>query len=109
MNTVKIEVYGRVQGVNFRNNVKGFCDSVGIKGRAMNLESGSVKITVQCSKKELMELMGWIEKNPGLARVDRVEVAYVTTKEIYDDFRVVKEYSYLKDKEKALGNLLRHF
>jgi acylphosphatase len=103
----KIEVYGRVQGVLFRANVKKYCDSRGIKGKVMNRNDGSVLIIVQCNKNELEGLKSWLVESPGMSEVRKISESEEKGGVIYDDFEIVKEDSFLIDKGKALKNLLK--
>ncbi|MBI2451940.1 acylphosphatase [Candidatus Pacearchaeota archaeon] len=103
---VKLHVYGRVQGVNFRNNVKRFCDDGNIKGRVMNKEDGSVLIIAQANREKLEELEKWIKSSPGFSRIDEVRIEEKGINK-YCDFRIVREELYWKDKEKAFINLIR--
>ena len=107
MKNYLIKVYGRVQGVNFRNSVKNFCDKKGIRGKIMNKDGGDVLIIAQSREDKLQELIEWIRKNPGFSRVDKVKSEHIEGEKEYDCFEIVKEYSYLKDQEKAFGNLIR--
>jgi len=70
----RIEIYGRVQGVNFRVMVREHCDKLGLKGYAMNREAGSVLLVVQGEGKEIDSLICWIKENPGMSKVDKVIV-----------------------------------
>lgn len=108
MKTVKIEIYGRVQGVFFRANTKKFCDENKIRGQAVNKEDGSVEITAQCPSERLEKLITWIKSNPGISRVDKVDFKFLSNNEKYIDFQIVKENPYLIDKKKALRNLGRN-
>ena len=105
--TKKVEVYGRVQGVFFRDNVKKYCDKNGIKGEITNRGDGSVLIIAQCSKDKLIKLKNWIRESPGVSKVERVDESDDEGGKVYDDFKIVILGSYLADKGKALKNLLK--
>lgn len=104
MKTLKLEVYGRVQGVFFRANTKDYCDKNGIKGRVMNQDDGSVLVVAQGSSERLKNLVGWLKSSPGASKVDEVKVLEKEA-EKFDDFRIIREDSFLRDKKKALLNL----
>lgn len=105
MNEVLIEIYGRVQGINFRNNVKSFADELGIKGYVRNREDGSVMIIAQGDKKKLQSLISWIESNPGFSKIDGLSFRWKEHSIDYSEFSVVHEGSYVMDKAKSLVNL----
>ena len=104
MRTIKIRVYGRVQGVFFRANVKKFCDGAGLKGYVKNEEDGSVEIVAYGDDKTLGELKEWIKKSPGMSRVDKVEV-----EEGEGKFRGfgIKRGNFLADQKRAVSNFFR--
>jgi len=102
---IKLEVCGRVQGVNFRNNVKRFCDDLGLKGYVTNREDGSVLIVAQGSKEGLRRFVEFIKKSPGLSNVDDVKERMKDVEEEFSWFEIVREGSILKDQKKALSNL----
>ncbi len=104
MRTIKIKVYGRVQGVFFRVNVKKFCDSIGLKGYVRNKDDGSVEILVQGRDKELRGLKKWIQGSPGMSKVERVAVEESGGK--FREFEIKRE-NFFSDKGRAVSNFLR--
>ena len=101
----EIKVYGRVQGVNFRNNVKRFSDEIELKGNVRNLGDGSVLIIAQGSNEQIDKLIDFIKLNPGFSKVEKVEKKIGVVKTEMSNFEVVHEGSLFNDKRKALGNL----
>lgn len=106
MRQLKIEVYGRVQGVFLRVNIKEFCDKRGLKGFVTNREDGSVLITAQGDEKKLDELVEWVKQNPGMSRVNEVKVSSVNSRkgEEFEGFNIHRDGSLFLDKGKALKN-----
>ena len=102
---VEIEVYGRVQGVNFRYTVKKFCDSSDIKGYILNKKDGSVIIVAQGDSVALAKLVSWIGKSPGFSSVGEVNHFWRAVRARYSAFDIVREDNYLIDKAKSLVNL----
>jgi len=107
MKTVRVEVYGRAQGVGFRVTVKGLCDLTGIRGYVANRDDGSVLIVAQGNVEKLDELIEKIKGSPRLSKIERVIVQEVTAKFYYKDFKVVRERSFFEDQKKAIGNLVK--
>ena len=103
----RIEIYGRVQGVNFRSMTKIFADSIDIKGMVTNREDGGVLIIAQGSEERLNILKNWVRKSPGLSRVDEIKESWQECRKKYNDFKVVKENNLLTDQRKAIKNLGR--
>lgn len=102
---VIIDVYGRVQGVNFRSTIKNYCDSSGIKGYVMNDEEGSVHIIAQGEIEKLKGLITWLESNPGFSNVEGLKYRIENPTKSFDNFFVVKDKTFFKDQISAMTNL----
>ena len=74
MKTIKIEVYGRVQGVYFRANTCQKAIEFDIKGNVKNRHDGSVEIIAEGEERNLDEFLNWCYKGPALAKVTSVVV-----------------------------------
>lgn len=105
MREAKIEVHGRVQGVNFRNMVRRFCEENELTGYVQNNEDGSVLIVAQGSDENLKSLFEYLEGNPGLSKVEKMNKTEYKCEEAYEEFRVVRENSLIQDQRKAINNL----
>lgn len=64
MKTIKITVYGRVQGVGFRYTTKKIADTLGITGTVHNNEDGSVTILATSEEIILNDFKQQIINNP---------------------------------------------
>lgn len=69
-----IRVYGRVQGVYYRQGAKQQAISLGLVGYARNEPDGSVRIEVEGEAAALDRFVAWCRVGPSGARVDRVDV-----------------------------------
>jgi len=107
MKELKIEVYGRVQGISFRYSVKRFAEKNGIKGYIMNREDGSVEIVVQGSTESVEKLLSWVRSNPGLSRVEKVKVSILEKKQRFVGFDIVRNGNFVVDKSKSGVHLSR--
>lgn len=68
-------VYGRVQGVYFRNFVQSEARKLGLTGYVRNLASGdAVEVKAEGEKPQLEKLVEQLKIGPPRARVKRVEV-----------------------------------
>jgi len=70
---------GRVQGVFFRANAKGFADEHGIAGWIRNTEDGRVEALFEGEEEAVMSVVSRCQREQPYARVSSVE----TTKEEY--------------------------
>ena len=73
MQTIKIIIKGRVQGVFFRQSAKEKADHLGIKGTVKNCEDDSVEIIATGEKEQLDKLITWCSEGPPHAVVTEIE------------------------------------
>ena len=72
--SVKINIYGRVQGVGFRYSALQKANEMGIYGFVKNRSDGSVYIEAD-GETEILELfILWLRKGPSWSRVDDLKV-----------------------------------
>jgi acylphosphatase len=70
-----IHVFGRVQGVFYRQSAKQQAMNLGLVGYARNEPDGSVQIEVEGEKAAIERFVAWCRVGPPAARVERVESA----------------------------------
>ena len=70
-----LRVYGRVQGVFFRESMYRKAQQLGITGWVRNRHDGSVEAMIQGAPEALGAMIEWVRRGPELARVDRVEIS----------------------------------
>ncbi len=83
---VVIKVYGRVQGVFFRQTTRKVARRLGLTGRVRNESDGSVYIEAEGPEHKLKELIEFSKKGPELAHVDRIEYELTDTKNTFHGF-----------------------
>lgn len=88
MQTLRIQIDGRVQGVWFRVEAKKQADILGICGWVRNNEDGSVEILAHGKEKQLKKLCQWCHEGPPLAQVDRVTIDAVEAEETLKSFEI---------------------
>ena len=106
---IQIEVYGRVQGVNFRAMTKSFADELGLNGYVMNRDDGSVLITVQGDKIKLERFLEWMENSPGLSKITHLEHKWKRPSIEYKEFSIARDRGFVADRAKSLVNLGKSF
>ena len=87
MVSYRIRVYGRVQGVGYRDFVRRRAQMFGIKGYVKNMIDGSVEIVAEGGDESYRLFLMEIKKGPMFARVDRVDVE-PKEYEGYEDFEI---------------------
>lgn len=107
MEEIRVELYGRVQGIGFRNNVRKFALKNGLKGFVVNKDDG-IFILAQGEKKELDEFFSWLHKGPGFAKIESFNCTKGNAEKAYPDFRIIRDGSIVFDRFKSLFNLSRN-
>mmetsp|Transcript_19093 Transcript_19093/g.48172 ORF Transcript_19093/g.48172 Transcript_19093/m.48172 type:complete len:213 (-) Transcript_19093:157-795(-) len=57
----EFEIFGKVQGVYFRNHTKQYADKLGIVGWIMNTDRGTVAGVVQGERRAMMAILTWLK------------------------------------------------
>ena len=71
--SVRIVVYGHVQGVFFRTFASREATKLGLSGYVRNLPTGgAVEVQAEGERKQLKKIIGSLEVGPPPARVERV-------------------------------------
>ena len=81
-------IYGRVQGVFFRENTKNKAQELGVVGKVKNQPNGSVYVDAEGEEDKLQELIDWCHHGPEAARVDEVDYEFQSDLKGYDSFEV---------------------
>lgn len=73
LQTIRLRISGRVQGVGFRDALR--CEAVrlGLTGWVRNLAGRDVEALAQGSAEAVAALLEWARRGPPAARVERVE------------------------------------
>jgi len=82
-------VSGRVQGVNFRNNVQRKARQLGLKGYVCNLDNGDVEILAQGQREQLDNLIAFIKDSPGFSLVVNLNVSWEKPTGELKEFRII--------------------
>jgi acylphosphatase len=72
MITLRLLIFGRVQGVFFRESMRQQALALDIRGWVRNRNDGSVEAVVQGDAEAVAQIRAWANRGPDLARVERV-------------------------------------
>ena len=72
LRTIQVRITGRVQGVGYREALRGEAMRLGLTGWVRNLADGSVQALAQGSDEALAALLAWAQRGPPAARVEQV-------------------------------------
>ena len=74
MKCVGLIASGKVQGVFFRKNTRRKAVELGLTGFVRNLDDGTVEVIAQGDEEKVNELVEFIKKGPGSAKVINVKL-----------------------------------
>lgn len=83
-----IKLYGRVQGVFFRQTTLEEALKLSLKGTVQNMPDGSVEVHAEGDKEDINQLIKWCQQGPEHARVERVETIEVKAQN-YQNFTII--------------------
>lgn len=82
--TRHLKIFGRVQGVFFRESMCRQAQVLGVTGWVRNCRDGTVEALVQGSEDAVAAMIEWAKVGPEMARVERVEISAASGE--YTDF-----------------------
>jgi len=86
--SVRVIVYGYVQGVFFRDFVSRRATHLGLTGYVRNLPRGTVEVNAEGERKQLDQLIGYLKVGPPSAEVERVVTKWSEYTGSYSGFKV---------------------
>lgn len=89
LQTIRIQVKGKVQGVFYRQSTKDFASRNNITGQVRNLPDGSVEILATGTEDQLKTLEQWCHQGPARAEVMDVVVT-PSALQLFDQFTIVR-------------------
>jgi acylphosphatase len=84
---LKIQVYGLVQGVFFRDTTRRVAKKLNLTGYVKNMRDGSVLIEAEGPIEKLSELIEFARVGPKWARVDKIDYGFSDILEHYSKFK----------------------
>ena len=82
-------VYGRVQGVFFRDFVSRLAAELGLTGYVRNLPTGeAVDVHAEGERRRLEELVDYLKVGPPVAKVEKVVINWSEYRGTYSNFRI---------------------
>ena len=86
METYRVRVTGKVQGVGYRHATVRQAHELKVTGWVMNLDDGSVEAVVQGDPDQVDRMLQWMRMGPPAARVAELETAECATTRRYPHF-----------------------
>jgi acylphosphatase len=89
LSAIRTTVYGRVQGVFFRDSTKRQALGLGLTGYVRNLyDEEAVEVHAEGEKVKLEMLISYLKIGPPRARVERIETTWLEYTGDYSDFNI---------------------
>ncbi|MEX2028489.1 MAG: acylphosphatase [Candidatus Curtissbacteria bacterium] len=89
MASVDLKIYGKVQGVFFRQTAKIEADKLGLVGWVRNDFDGTVEVLAVGPKENLDDFIKWCQNGSTAAKVDKVEVEWRDSEEDFESFEIL--------------------
>ncbi len=105
MKELRIEFFGRVQGVRFRHFVRNTAEKMGINGYVMNKEDGSVLVIAQGNKEELDIFLTALQRGSFFSKIEGVFYLWQKPKNIYEEFSISLNKGLFEDQKSSFTNL----
>lgn len=99
---INIEIKGRVQGVNFRNQAAIFARKNNLVGEVENTREGTVKIIAQGGRADLEKLLDWCQKGYFPAKVQGLSYNWTEARQKFQGFKIRRRRSFLADELSSL-------
>ncbi len=81
---------GMVQGVFFRENTKRKANKLGIFGWVKNLPDGRVEIVIEGKKQKIKEMIKWMKKGSGFAKVKKLDIELEKFNDEFQNFKIIQ-------------------
>lgn len=84
----ELKIYGKVQGVFFRETCRIEARKLGLTGYVRNEPDGTVQIVAEGEDKDLNRMIEWCKYGPDNAEVERVNVQWLKSTGEFSNFGV---------------------
>ncbi|MEK6820344.1 MAG: acylphosphatase [Nanoarchaeota archaeon] len=86
---VRVYIFGIVQGVLFRDFIKGRAEELNLKGYARNKEDGSVELWLEGDSSDVDKMVEVCKKGPKHAIIKRLDI-------VDENFQDMKEFKIIR-------------
>lgn len=85
---INLKIYGKVQGVFFRDSSRAEAKELDLFGWAKNEKDGTVEIVAEGDDKDLIKFIEWCKYGPDHAEVEKVNVKWLNPTNQFTDFLI---------------------
>lgn len=83
---ITLKIYGKVQGIFFRDSSRAMAKELNLSGWAKNETDGTVEIMAEGDDKNLKKFIEWCKYGPDHAEVEKVEIKWAESMDQFDGF-----------------------
>jgi acylphosphatase len=91
---VHVNIYGKVQGVYYRQTAFQKAVELGLKGWVRNLENGNVEAVFEGDEPIVEKMLEWCKEGPVMARVTGMDITRQPCLDSFEDFRIKSTFGY---------------
>ncbi|RIK56917.1 MAG: acylphosphatase [Chloroflexi bacterium] len=88
MRQLTATVHGYVQGVGFRASAQRRAAQLSLSGWVANQWDGSVKVVAEGPERALQQFLGWLQRGPAAADVERVDATWAEATGQFHGFHI---------------------
>jgi acylphosphatase len=86
LETVKVLVTGKVQGVSYRHSAARMARQLGLRGWVQNRDDGAVEALLQGEPDHIDRMLAWMRSGPPAARVQDVLAETLSIEKRFESF-----------------------
>lgn len=87
LETVKVLITGKVQGVSYRHSTVRMAHQLKLRGWVQNRQDGSVEAVLQGEPDQIDRMLAWMRSGPPAARVQEVLSETLDAEKRYEGFQ----------------------
>lgn len=86
---IVLKIYGKVQGVFFRDSSRRKARELGLVGYAKNEPDGTVQIVTEGEEGKLKEFIEWCQDGFDYAKVEKIDIKWTEPAGQFTDFVII--------------------
>lgn len=89
---IHVYIYGKVQGVCYRQGTFYQAVELGLKGWVRNLTNGAVEAVFEGDESSVEKMLAWCKEGPVMAKVSHMEIDRQPCLDSFDDFKIKSSF-----------------
>lgn len=88
-NSLKLKIYGQVQGVGFRWSIREQAQNLELTGWVKNCSDGRVEVVIEGLDENLKNFLTWCYNGNSIAKVEKIEEEWGKASDKYKEFEII--------------------